>query len=47
MGTMMNIASNFTQRRDRSGSKRGKGGKKLQQQHDQQTWDQIQVVSLR
>jgi hypothetical protein len=35
---MMSIVGNCTQRRDRSGSKRGKGGKKLQQQHGQQTW---------
>jgi hypothetical protein len=38
---MMRIDGNFTERRDRSGSKRGKGGKKLQQKHGQQTWDQI------
>jgi hypothetical protein len=35
----MRIARNCTQRRDQSGSKRGKGGKHLQQQHDQQLED--------
>jgi hypothetical protein len=46
-GTMMTIAGNCTQRRDQSGSKKGKGGKQLQQQHDQQTWDMIQVMRLK
>jgi hypothetical protein len=30
-----------------NGSKKGKGGKQLQQQHDQQTWDMIQVMRLK
>ena len=34
-GTMMGIAGNCTQRRDQSGSNKGKGGKKLQRQHNQ------------
>jgi hypothetical protein len=33
--------------RDPSGSKRRKGGKKMQQQHNQQTWDQIRVMNLK
>jgi hypothetical protein len=44
---MMTIVGNCIQRRDQSGSKKGKGGKQLQQQHDQQTWDMIQVMRLR
>jgi hypothetical protein len=43
----MSIAGNCTHRRDQSGSKKGKGDKNLQQQHGQQTLDQIQVMSLR
>ena len=46
-GMMMTIAENCTQRRDRSGSKRQKGGKQLQQQHVQQTWDMIKVMRLK
>ena len=45
-GMIMAISGNCTQRRDQSGSKKGKGGKQLQQQHDQQTWDMIQVMRL-
>jgi hypothetical protein len=44
---MMNIAGNCTQRRDQSGSKRSKGGKQLQQQHEQHTWGMIQVMTIR
>jgi hypothetical protein len=44
---MMNIDGNCTQRRNRSGSKRGKGGKKLQKQHIQQTWGKIQEMGLK
>jgi hypothetical protein len=43
-GMMMTIVGNCIPRRDRSGSKRGKGGKQLQYQHDQQTYDIIQVM---
>jgi hypothetical protein len=44
--TMMStIAENCILRRDRSGSKKGKRGKQLQQQHDQQTWDRIWVMN--
>jgi hypothetical protein len=46
-GMMRTIVGNFILRRDQSGSKRGKGGKKLQQHHDQQTWDQIQLMNLK
>jgi hypothetical protein len=46
-GTMMTIAGNCTQRRDQSGSNKGNGGKHLQQQHDQQKWDMIQVMRLK
>jgi hypothetical protein len=46
-GMMITIAINCILRRDQSGSKRGKGGKQLQQYHDQQTWDQIRVMSLK
>jgi hypothetical protein len=34
-GMMMSIAGNCTRRRDRNGSKKGKGGKQLQHQHNQ------------
>jgi hypothetical protein len=44
---MMTIAGNCIPRRDQSGSKKGKGGKWLQQQHDQQTWDWIWVMNLK
>jgi hypothetical protein len=44
---MMNIVGNCTHRRNQSGSKRGKGGKKLQQQHNQQTRGMIRVMRLR
>jgi hypothetical protein len=44
---MMTIAGNYTQRRDQNGSKRGKGGKQLQHQHGQHTWDMIQVMRLK
>jgi hypothetical protein len=46
-GMMMTIVGNFIPRRDRIGSKRGKGGKQLQQHHDQRTWDWIQVMNLK
>jgi hypothetical protein len=38
-GMMRTIVGNCIQRRDQSGSKKGKGGKQLQQKHAQQTWD--------
>jgi hypothetical protein len=44
---MMTIAGNCIPRRDRSGSKKGKGGKQLQHQRGQRTWDHIQVMSLK
>jgi hypothetical protein len=40
-GMMMTIVGNCSQRKEQSGSKKGKGGKQLQQQHDQKTWDMI------
>jgi hypothetical protein len=40
-GMMRTIAGNCIPIRDQSGSNKGKGGKQLQQHHDQQTWDQI------
>ena len=46
-GMMMTIARNCIPIRDRSGSKKGKRGKQLQEKHDQQTWDTIQVMRLR
>jgi hypothetical protein len=46
-GMMRTIVGNCIPRRDKSGSKKGKGGKQLQQHHDQQTWDRIQVMNLK
>jgi hypothetical protein len=46
-GMMMTIVGNCILRRDRNSSKKGKGGKHLQQQHSQQNWDMIQVMRLR
>jgi hypothetical protein len=46
-GMMRTIVGNCISRRDQSGSKKGKEGKQLQQQHDQQTWDKIQVMNLK
>jgi hypothetical protein len=45
-GMMRTVVGNCILRRDQSGSRKRKGGKQLQQQHDQQTWDQIQVMNL-
>jgi hypothetical protein len=44
-GMMRTIVDNYILRRDQSGSMKGKGRKKLQQQHDQQTWDRIHVMN--
>jgi hypothetical protein len=46
-GMMITIARNCILRRDQNGSKKGKGGKQLQQQHEKKTWGMIQVMRLR
>jgi hypothetical protein len=44
---MRTVVGNFIPRRGQSGSNKIKGGKQLRQQHDPQTWDQIQVTNLK